>query len=48
MSSYTVDHAEAELKELMEQAQAEELTSLALNQGKPRCITPPSLTFVLN
>jgi hypothetical protein len=48
MCSYTVDHAEAELKEPMEQAQAEEFTNLALNQGKPRCITPTSLTFVLN
>jgi hypothetical protein len=32
--SYTLDHAEPELEELTEQAQAEDLTNLALDQGK--------------
>jgi hypothetical protein len=35
---YTLDHAEPELEEPMEQAHVEEFTSLALDQGKPRCI----------
>jgi hypothetical protein len=34
--SYTLDHAELELEEPMEQALAEDLTNLALDQGKPR------------
>jgi hypothetical protein len=33
--SYTLDHTEAELEEPLEQAQAEESTNLALDQGKP-------------
>jgi hypothetical protein len=36
--SYALDHAEPELEEPMQQAQAEDLTNLALDQGKPRCI----------
>jgi hypothetical protein len=31
--SYTLDHVEPDLKELMEQAQAEDLTDLALDQA---------------
>jgi hypothetical protein len=31
-----------------EQAQIEAITNLALDQGKTRCITPPSLIFILN
>jgi hypothetical protein len=31
---YTLDHAKPELEELMEQAQAEEFTNIALDQGK--------------
>jgi hypothetical protein len=36
--AYTLDHAEVELQEPMEQAQAEEFTNLALDQDKPWCI----------
>jgi hypothetical protein len=36
--SYTLDHAEPELEELTEQAQAKEFTNLDLDQGKPQCI----------
>jgi hypothetical protein len=36
--SYTIDRAEPELEEPMEQAQAENLTNLALDKGKPGCI----------
>jgi hypothetical protein len=32
---YTLDHVESELREPMEQVQAEDLTNLALDQGKP-------------
>jgi hypothetical protein len=35
---YTLDHAEPELEESIEQAQVEEFTSLALDQAKPLCI----------
>jgi hypothetical protein len=28
--------------------QVEDLTNLVVDQGKPRCITPPFLTFILN
>jgi hypothetical protein len=38
---------EPELEIQAEQEQAED-TNLEPEQGKPRCITPPSLTFVLN
>jgi hypothetical protein len=43
--SYMLDHAEPELKESTEQAQAEDLTNLALDQGKLRCIQPILLVF---
>jgi hypothetical protein len=33
LGSYTLDHVEPDLKELMEQAQAEDLTDLALDQA---------------
>jgi hypothetical protein len=33
--SFTIDHVEPKLEELMEQAQTEELTNLALDQGNP-------------
>jgi hypothetical protein len=36
--AYTLDHTVLELGEPMEQAQAEDLTNLALDQGKPWCI----------
>jgi hypothetical protein len=32
---YTLDHAEPELEVRVDQAQAEDLTTLALDQGKP-------------
>jgi hypothetical protein len=38
LCSYTLDHAEPELEVQAEQDQAEDLTNLAWNQGKPRCI----------
>jgi hypothetical protein len=40
MCSYMLDHTELELEEPMEQAQVEAITNLALDQGKPQCITP--------
>jgi hypothetical protein len=40
-----LDCAELELKEPMEQAQAEDPTNLALDQGKPQCIQPMLLVF---
>jgi hypothetical protein len=36
--SYTLDHTEPELEEPTEQARAEDLTNLALDQGKSRYI----------
>jgi hypothetical protein len=45
---HTLDHTEPELEEPTEQAQAENLTNLALDQGKLWCNTPLSLTFILN
>jgi hypothetical protein len=36
--AFAIDHMEPEFEELTKQAQAEDLTNLALNQGKPRCI----------
>jgi hypothetical protein len=36
--SFTLGHAELEFGGPTEQAQAENLANLALNQGKPRCI----------
>jgi hypothetical protein len=35
---YTLDHVEPELKKPTEQAQAEDLANLVLDQDKPRCI----------
>jgi hypothetical protein len=36
--AFVIDHAESEFDEPMEQAQVEDLTNLALDQGKPRCV----------
>jgi hypothetical protein len=36
--SYVLDHGEPDLEKPMEQAQAEDLTNLLLDQGKPQCI----------
>jgi hypothetical protein len=41
-------HTEPESEVQAEQAQVEAITNLALDQGKTRCITPPSLIFILN
>jgi hypothetical protein len=41
---YTLDHAEMELEELMEQA-VEDPAKLPLDQAKPRCIPPILLGF---
>jgi hypothetical protein len=46
--SYMLDHAEPELEEPTEQAQAEDSANLALYQGKPWCIPPCFLTLILN
>jgi hypothetical protein len=46
MHSFTLDHVELELREPTEQVPAEDPTNLALNQGKPRCISPKSLSFI--
>jgi hypothetical protein len=46
--SYALDPMVPEFEEPTEQAQVEEFTKLDLDQGKPQCITPHSLTFVLN
>jgi hypothetical protein len=43
--SFTLGHAELEFLEPTEQAQAEDLANLALNQGKPQCIKPILLVF---
>jgi hypothetical protein len=43
-----LDHAEPKLGEPMKQAQAEDPTNLALDQGKPRCIPPIILDFSFN
>jgi hypothetical protein len=43
--SFTLGHVELEFGELTEQAQAEDLANLALNQGKPWCIKPILLIF---
>jgi hypothetical protein len=37
--SYTLHHVELELKEQIEQTQAEDPANLALDQGKSQCIT---------
>jgi hypothetical protein len=36
--SFTLDHVEPEPEVHVEQAQVENFTNLALDQGKPRCI----------
>jgi hypothetical protein len=41
-------YVEAELEEPMEHAQVDAITNLALDQGKPKCITLQSLTLLLN
>jgi hypothetical protein len=43
--SYALDHVELELEEPMKQAQAENLTNLALDQGKPQHSQPMLLVF---
>jgi hypothetical protein len=43
---FAIDHIELELEEPTEQAQVEDFTNLALNQVKPRCIPPKSLSFI--
>jgi hypothetical protein len=35
---FTIDYAELELEEPIEQAQVKDFANLELNQGKPRCI----------
>jgi hypothetical protein len=45
---YTLDHAEPEPEVQVEQAQAEVVTNLVLDQGEPRCIIIQYLTFILN
>jgi hypothetical protein len=46
--SLTLDHVEPKPEVQAEQAQAEDFTNLALDQGKPRCIIPLSLIFCFN
>jgi hypothetical protein len=41
-----VDHKEPKPEVQAEQAQVEASTNLVWDQGKPRCIKPPSLNFV--
>jgi hypothetical protein len=43
--AFVIDHAKPKFEESTEQAQAEDLTNLALDQGKPQCILPHSLAF---
>jgi hypothetical protein len=45
---FMVDHAEPKAKIQAEQVSAEDPTNLAFDQGKPRCIQPPSLSFIYN
>jgi hypothetical protein len=47
LCSYTLDHAEPKLEVQAEQAQAEDLTNLALDQGKPGASHQYSLAFLL-
>jgi hypothetical protein len=44
-----IDHVyvELELELPTEQVQVEDFTNLDLTQGKPRCIPPKSLSFIL-
>jgi hypothetical protein len=46
---HSLDHVREKPKSefQIEQVQGEE-TNTELDQGKPRCITPQSLTFILN
>jgi hypothetical protein len=44
----TLDHVEPKVEEPTEQAQVEDLTNIALDQGKPRCIPPIILDFSFN
>jgi hypothetical protein len=46
--AYTLDHAESRSEVQAEQAQVEAITSLALDQGKPRCIPTIILDFCFN
>jgi hypothetical protein len=46
--AFEIDHVEPKLEELLEQARAEDFTDLDLDQWKPRCITPQSLTFIVH
>jgi hypothetical protein len=41
-------YAEPELKVPTERVQVEDFTNLDLNQGKPRCIPPKSLSFIFD
>jgi hypothetical protein len=43
--AYLIGPVEPELGEPMEQVQAEDLTNLALDQGKPWCIKPILIVF---
>jgi hypothetical protein len=45
--AFAIDHAEPESEVQAEQAQAENITNLALDQGKPRYINQCSLSFTL-
>jgi hypothetical protein len=45
---HMLDHTEPEAELWVGQAEVEASTNLALDQGKPWCIKPPSLTFVLD
>jgi hypothetical protein len=46
--SFTLDHVEPGLKVQAECTQVKESTNLALDQGKPWCIYPVSLSFIYN
>jgi hypothetical protein len=41
-------YAELELEVPTEQVQVEDFTNLVLTQGKPQCINPCALSFILN
>jgi hypothetical protein len=45
---YMLDHVEPEPKVQVEQAQAQVVTNLVLDQGEPWCIIIQYLTFILN
>jgi hypothetical protein len=44
--AYVIDRAEPDLEEPTEEAQAKDSTNSELSQGKLRCISPQSLTFL--